>query len=227
MEKIIAFSNRTESRDKFTKALQYGSKLLSWVYIYKNRLYHKRFNDLYVLTRDSRKVFKLFRTLQETKNILDKIKDLLWKKEKVPIVLDILSRLGFMIYWIFDNLVILNRLKLIQSDNINTLSYWSHFGWVVAIFWSLLKNIYELISILKNSNYTKEDNLGNETKINRKEEIINHLINILGNMGDMLPASSGIFLPEKLVGHPLSDGIAAFGGLISAIIQIRDLWKSC
>ena len=131
MEKIIAFSNRTESRDKFTKALQYGSKLLSWVYIYKNRLYHKRFNDLYVLTRDSRKVFKLFRTLQETKNILDKIKDLLWKKEKVPIVLDILSRLGFMIYWIFDNLVILNRLKLIQSDNINTLSYWSHFGWVM------------------------------------------------------------------------------------------------
>jgi hypothetical protein len=227
MEKIIAFSNRTESRDKFTKALQYGSKLLAWAYMYKNRLYHKRFNDLYILTRDSRKVFKLFRTLQETKNILDKVKDLLWKKDKVPIVLEILSRLGFMIYWIFDNLVIMNRLKLIRSDDVNFLSYWSHFGWVIAIFWSLLKNVYELISILRNPNYTRQDHLGNETKIDRKGEIINHLINILGNLGDMLPAASGISLPERFVGYQLSDGIVAVGGLISALIQIRELWNSC
>jgi peroxin-11B len=227
MEKIIAFSNRTEARDKFTKAIQYSSKLIAWALLYNNRIYHKRFNDLYILTRDSRKVFKLFKTIQETKNILDKLKDLLWKKDKIPVVLEIFSRLGFMIYWVFDNLVILNRLKLIQSDDVNFYSYLSHYGWLIGIIWSLLKNVYELICILKDKNYKREDRFGNETKFDRKEEIVNHFISIVGNLGDMLPASSGVYLSEKLFGFQLSDGLIGLGGFVSAFIQIRELWNIC
>jgi peroxin-11B len=227
MEKLIAFSNRTEGRDKFTKAIQYGSKIISWAFMYNNRQYHKRFNELYILSRDSRKVFKLFKTIQETKTIIDKIKDLLWKEDKIPVVLDILSRLGFMLYWVFDNLVILNRFKLIHNENVSSFSYVSHLGWLIGILWQLLKNVYELIRILMNENYIVEDCFGNQTKHDRREEIKNHVINIVGNLGDLLPASSGVNLPERIFGYQFSDGLNGLGGLISAIVQIRELWNRC
>ncbi len=47
MEKIIAFGNRTESRDQFTKAIQYISNVLAWCLSDISKLYHKRFTELF------------------------------------------------------------------------------------------------------------------------------------------------------------------------------------
>jgi hypothetical protein len=46
MEKIIAFSNKTEARDQFTKSIQYISKLISWSLIDIDKTYQKRFTDV-------------------------------------------------------------------------------------------------------------------------------------------------------------------------------------
>ena len=47
MDKIIAFSNKTEARDQFTKAIQYISKLIAWCLIDIDKTYQKRFTDLF------------------------------------------------------------------------------------------------------------------------------------------------------------------------------------
>lgn len=72
MEKIIAFSNKTEARDKFTKAIQYTAKILAWSLLNVDKSYYKRFNDLYLMARDSRKIFRLFKSVQEIKTLMIK-----------------------------------------------------------------------------------------------------------------------------------------------------------
>lgn len=47
MEKIIAFSNKTEARDQFTKAIQYISKLIAFNLIDIDKAYYRRFTDLF------------------------------------------------------------------------------------------------------------------------------------------------------------------------------------
>jgi peroxin-11B len=236
MEKIIAFSNKTEARDKFTKAVQYSAKLLAWSLLNVNRTYYKRFNELYLLMRDSRKIFRLFKSIQEVKNINDKIKDLLWKKEKIPVMLEIFSRIGYLIYWIFDNLVIMAKLKLIKTEKVDFISYVAHFGWLIGIVWSLLKNLYEILILFGASN--NSDNIPDDGKNkyiddpthklhtdDRLKEIMNNMINIIGRLGDLLPAASGVGLPEKILGYQLNDGVIGIGGLISAVLAMWELWN--
>ena len=47
MEKVIAFSNRTDGRDYATKVIQYSSKLLAWSLQDIDKSYHKKFLDLF------------------------------------------------------------------------------------------------------------------------------------------------------------------------------------
>lgn len=47
MEKIVAMSEKTEGRDKFTKALQYGSRLLAWTMSTKDPNWEKKFRALF------------------------------------------------------------------------------------------------------------------------------------------------------------------------------------
>jgi peroxin-11B len=212
MEKIIAFSNKTEARDKFTKAIQYSAKIIAWSISNYNKSYYKRFNEVYLMTRDSRKIFRLFRSVQEIKTINDKIKDLLSKSEKFTILCDIFSRIGYLIHWIFDNFFILAQVKIINSEHLNYYSYIAHMGWLVGILWDLLKNFYELLIISIND-------------MERKSKLIEILISIVGKIGDLLPASTGVYLPEKLIGFQPNECIVGLGGLTSAIIAMWALWN--
>ena len=57
MDKIVAFSNQTgkdlhniDGRDKFTKAMQYGSRYLAWLLSGKNKDLEQRFKNLFSIT---------------------------------------------------------------------------------------------------------------------------------------------------------------------------------
>jgi hypothetical protein len=44
------------------------------------------------------------------------------------------------------------------------------------------------------------------------------ILNIVKILGDMIPAAQGAQVWEKIFGKPASDGLAGFGGLVSALI---------
>jgi len=232
MEKIIAFSNKTESRDKLTKAIQYLAKIIAWSLIGVDKSLHKKFNELYIMARDSRKIFRLFKSVQELKNINDKIKDLLNKNQKFPIFCDVCSRIGYLVSWIFDNLYILSTVKMIKLKKFNLSEskfyYLAHFGWLIGICCGLLKNFYELSLLVYSSSYTYEDEreeINVQQEFNRKREIIYQLICIVGRLGDLIPSSSGMNLPEKILGYQLNDGIIGLGGLTSALVTMWIQWN--
>ncbi len=195
------------------------------------------------MARDSRKIFRLFRSFQEIKNINDKLKDLIWKKDKIPILFEIFSRVGYLGYWIMDNLVILGTMKIISDKSINQFSYFAHIGWVLGISLAIIKCLYELLSLLifKNDK-TKEDVLIKKQNTHvsfsnfnnfsthslnssqNNKEINRLLIELIGRFSNLVPATSGCGLDKKILGYEFNDGFVGLCGLISALISIMSLW---
>jgi hypothetical protein len=231
MDKVIAFSNKTEARDKFTKAIQYISKLFAWALAEKDKSLHKKFSDLSSMAKESRKIFRLFRSLQEVKNITEKLRDLLIKKHKTPILLEIMSRIGYLIYWVFDNFYLLASVKIIKSNSATHFSKVAHMGWLFGILWAILKNLYELIYLLSNKDISiglmYEHSFNNKEyyhRIIREQEILRLLIEILGKLGDIIPACSGSGLDKKYFRLEFSDGAIGIGGAISSCIAMWGIW---
>ncbi len=221
MDKLIAFSNQTEARDKFTRAIQYSARFISWSLIRVDVSLYRRFYDLFKMTRDSRKIFRLFKSLQEIKIINDKIKDLLWKKEKTPVIFEIFSRIGYLIHWVFDNFFILATVKVIKADNLNFILNISHIGWIVGILWGLMNNLYELFMLL----FVEKKTDSNSNCRCKQKKIISRLIRILGQLSDLIPATAGTNFPRVVLGRDYSEGLIGVTGVMASVVSMWTLWN--
>lgn len=92
--------------------------------------------------RDARKLFRLFKTVNEYK----KIEDIIIKNPELnlPNILAIMTRAFFGVYWIFDNLNILSRLKIIEKDP-KPYAKKGAFFWLLALITNLVIVIREII----------------------------------------------------------------------------------
>ncbi len=92
--------------------------------------------------RDARKLFRLFKTVNEYK----KIEDMLKKNPDLsfPNVLAILTRAFFGVYWVYDNLNILSKLKIIEKDS-KPFAKTGAFFWLLALLTNLISVVREII----------------------------------------------------------------------------------
>lgn len=82
----------------------------------------------------ARKLFRLFKSFNE----YVKIKGLL--KEDIPQLdktLAILARLGFLGYWIFDNLAVLTKVKFLTSLDLKATARRASKCWLIGLFFTL------------------------------------------------------------------------------------------
>ena len=150
---------------------------------------------------------------------MDKIeKDLIWQTNKTPVILDILSRLGFFFYWIFDNIQILSSIKFLNADanfNLKIASYW----WLFGVIMSIIRQVLDLISLLQKKN--KES----EKKENIDSMILKTLVELSGKFGDLISAASGANITQIFNGgKALNEGIISFAGLWSALVSLVNLY---
>jgi hypothetical protein len=233
MDKIISISNQTGNfiltKQTVGISLQKQSNMVvvyshGVLWVKTNSL--KRNSDLYsvkfkltkVVARDSRKIFRLFKSLNEFETIRQKIeKDLVWQPNKAPVILEILSRLGFFFYWIFDNIQILASIKFLNADPSFHLKLASY-GWFFGVLFSILKQISDLLALLKKKkDLEKSDNID--------FLILKTLTEISGKFGDLLVAANGAGLVQPFnSGKSLSDGVLGFAGLYSSIIALSSLY---
>ena len=89
--------------------------------------------------RDARKLFRLFKTLNEYK----KIDDIIKKNPQMNVnnILAILTRAFFGVYWIYDNLNILSKIKIINKDP-------KSYAKTGSLFW-LFALLINLITVIK------------------------------------------------------------------------------
>ena len=91
--------------------------------------------------KDARKLFRLFKSFKEYAKLLEVL-----AKSDLPLqdlVLQVITRVGFLLYWIFDNLAILSKLKIVDMDTKSLGKRGSTF-WFIALLSTLiltLKNI--------------------------------------------------------------------------------------
>lgn len=83
--------------------------------------------------RDARKLFRLLKSVNEAK----KIKDLLGSDMTIDNILNIVVRGFFLLYWFFDNLNILSKIKIISQDPKKMAKIGSTF-WLLALLTNLI-----------------------------------------------------------------------------------------
>ena len=108
--------HNTHNRDQLSKALLYLSKLVS---VYLSRLNRHdsslRFQLLSSKLDDSRKLFRLFKSLHEVRNIKQTYYDS-ENKDKINKFLDMCIYRCYFSYWLFDNVAILVKYFILKHN---------------------------------------------------------------------------------------------------------------
>ena len=180
--------------------------------------------------RDARKLFRLFKSVNEYHKILQILNK--GGEDEIDYILSILSRLFFAGYWFFDNLVILCIVKFFKQEakKYNKIGMWF---WFLALITGLSQSIKSFIflnqrekRILKNLGEAKEDEIESKRKLLRQIRLQkkDQLLNILKQLGDLIPASQGSEIVPKLFKKNFNDGWIGMGGFISAVITSAQLY---
>lgn len=178
------------------------------------------------MARDARKIFRLFKSVNELQQLRDKIsKDLIWQPNKTPIIFDILSRLGFFFYWIFDNIQILANIKFINADSSFHLRIAS-WGWLFGILFGIARNLYDLIELLIKK-YPADHIFEKKEKDPKLDfQILKCVVEITGKLGDLITASQGAGIAQKFFGggKGFTDGAIGLGGLWASLVSLWGIY---
>ena len=101
--------------------------------------------------RDARKLFRLFKTVNEAK----KIQELLRQDLTTESILNIGVRGFFGIYWIFDNLNILSKIKILSYDS-KAMGKWGATFWLLALLTNLILLVKQLLTNIKKTTELKK-----------------------------------------------------------------------
>jgi len=242
------FLNDLNGRDKLSKLIQYGSRFIAYQYLSANPKDETglKWQGLFALTRDSRKLTRLFKTVNELNTLQGFFKP---EASKDPFgqAVNIVGRVGWGAYWFWDNLVYLNKAKFYTNPNKIDLAYNGALGWTIGLLCSIILNARELAlsfdseaSLLNKLRSTNSKLTGDSLKDkDAQEEVaklrkdIDGLVNkrtktaltLLGNIADFAVAANAIQLWEKTLGYKLNDGVLGFLGSFSATIGLYYRWR--
>jgi hypothetical protein len=174
--------------------------------------------------KNARKLFRLFKTINEIQKI-----QVLMADTKMPLhklILNILCRIGFGIFWIFDNINVLATVKFITADQKSAAKNGAR-GWLLGLVTGLILAILALIeaaqadSALKNSDEDRE----------KKKQVIelkkfDNVITVIKNLADMVTCTQALEIPKNYLGFQFNDGHCGLGGLTSAILTMYTLYPA-
>ncbi|KRX05614.1 hypothetical protein PPERSA_09754 [Pseudocohnilembus persalinus] len=223
LTKVIGILNKTDGRDKLGKAIQNLCKYLNWYYSTNNKDLADRMIGLSNGMRDARKLFRLFKSMNEIEKLIQ-----LSQTDSPDVVkkaLDVLARAFFAGYWFFDNLVILITVKFLKSNK-EKATQTSNTFWFFGILFTQIQALYQINQNMQSLVQLKiEASKGNgqgeeiQKKIeNLKQNNITQFLKIVQCTGDILAAGTGSKIFERLVGKTPNSGTIGLGGLVSALI---------
>ena len=183
-----------------------------------------RFKALFVGMRDARKLFRLFKSINELEKLMALLSKPPANMDEFDLILNIGARLGFGLYWLFDNLQILSQVKMINKQPADFAKPAMFFWWCGNVF-NFIAAIKKLQAIakevgLKRELIAKDPSKRDEFKARfdalktQRDAAIRMLIK---SCGDLVTSSAGWGLTTKL-GIKVNDGHIGFAGLVSALI---------
>ena len=179
-----------------------------------------RFTGLFNNMKVARKLFRLFKSINEYKKFMD----ILAKGELSQAdALNAASRICFLLYWFFDNLVVLASVKFIKYDA-KQLNKYGAFWWFLGLI------LGQTVAFIKLSELKQQEAKLIKEKSDEKKNLqliqakkFAEYLNIIKQAGDMVTSSSAIELPQKF-GFSFNDGQIGMGGFVSAVITMYQLY---
>ena len=123
------------------------------------------------------------------------------------LVLSVITRIGFLLYWIFDNLAILSKIKILNLKTKALAKRGSTF-WFIALVSTFILTIKNIVAL--NQKIDKPDT---------KDKIRKEVLLLIKTFGDMLPAGQGCQFYQNAFGFKVNEGYCGLGGLTSAVIS--------
>lgn len=157
-------------------------------------------------------------------------------------ILAILTRAFFGVYWIYDNLNILSRIKIIEKDS-KQFAKTGAFFWLLALLTNLIAVVREIILNEKKLDHIKryyycdinrsylatqnEKDFQEKKKEYQGAEKKRMLLglNLLKVLGDIIPAGQGSEVFKTLFGWTANDKLCGLGGFVSAVITSYQLYE--
>ena len=100
----------------------------------------------------SRKLFRLFKSFNEWIKIKEFLKQDLKPFDKY---LSIATRVAFLLYWVFDNLSVLAKIKFFPSINVTTHTLMAFRFWLLGLILTIWQSVHNLISSKATANRLK------------------------------------------------------------------------
>ena len=189
-----------------------------------------RFDASFKAMADARKMFRLFKWINEYQKIVDMLSkpELGW--DEIDLAINVLSKLGFILFWACDNVFILTKIKFLNG-NVETSKKGAMLGWWLGGLWNILYSLKQLkklnkeLSDLKISanNSSKKEAFAPRFKTNREKKN-QHYRMIIKCLGDWIVSGNGSGIWGKL-GINFGDKTIAAGGSVSALIATWENFK--
>lgn len=183
----------------------------------------------------ARKLFRLFKFFNEYQTIK---KTLAAGGDKTSMYLTCLTRLSFLMYWIFDNLGVLLKVKFISGLDMANVNKHANQFWLLGLVLSIAGAIRNLLRSAKDAAKLKKDkaSVGQEgglTEAAYKEAVakfkatrLTNIFTIIKALGDTTTASQGLGYPKRFFGFDLNDGVVGLGGFTSAALTCYQTYPS-
>ena len=187
---------------------------------------------------NARKLFRLFKSLLEYK----KINELLGKADSMQLhkfILTLIPRIAFFFFWLFDHLVILQKIKVLPNVDIKWVTHKWAFCWFIANTTTAIAAIVDLVSLAKeqakliaqkrvqqaNGNQKSTDEMRQKEKeIELKK--FNAKLTLIKCLGDNITATQALGWPKQFFNFEFNDGMVGCGGLASALISCYNAYPA-
>ena len=193
---------------------------------------HLTYKLLFENFRDARKIFRIGKSLNEAQSIKNIVFKSQGDMDDVEATLFIAARLGFLLYWFFDNLNILSKLKVVKKDPKSFFKP-SMFFWWLGVTFTIINNLrklqglkIKLFKLMEASAKETEKNAENEKKMDAlRAQMAGCYRTLVKMFGDAIPSGAGWGLYEML-GFKVGDTAIGLGGLISALVSCYETFNS-
>lgn len=183
----------------------------------------------------ARKLFRLAKFFNEYLTIK---KTLAGDAKPVDKYLTVATRLAFLLYWVFDNLGVLVKIKFLHGfDLANTVRRANSF-WLLGLVLTLIGGIRSMIKLISEAGKLKAAKalIGKEGGMDEaafKDAVTKHkatrlttVFTIIKALGDTTTASQGLGYPKQFLGFDFNDGLVGIGGFTSAALSCYQVYPA-
>jgi len=157
------------------------------------------------------------------------------KQTQLKLVLNVLCRISFMIYWVFDNLFILTKVKFLTSFEKTHMQLRSAQFWMMGILFSLaivavnfsdiFRDQAEVMRKFASASSDQERKDANDKRKQLDKKRKDNTLTAIKNCADLINATTGAKIPDML-GFKFPEVANACGGLVSSTITMYTLYPA-